>query len=208
MNNNQIRLCLNCGIIGETHVHSHWKSNIIEPYGSSDICEICGKETVIDIDSEIAHYIYRLNKMGYKTAYSCAGHAISNYSEAYILFSNDCFDKLKNILTKEKLGYDITDEKSDVVLYRIRIYKDISDNIHYLNNEYYQKYTLPGNGFDRAAGFEYIGDSCKLQVNTDFISERDELAEESGGYIYVDETMQARREFYKVLNIIMDSEEV
>ena len=123
-------------------------------------------------------------------------------------FSNDCFDKLKNILTKEKLGYDITDEKSDVVLYRIRIYKDISDNIHYLNNEYYQKYTLPGNGFDRAAGFEYIGDSCKLQVNTDFISERDELAEESGGYIYVDETMQARREFYKVLNIIMDSEEV
>ena len=120
MNNNQIRLCLNCGIIGETHVHSHWKSNIIEPYGSSDICEICGRETVIDIDSEIAHYIYRLNKMGYKTAYSCAGHAISNYSEAYILFSNDCFDKLKSILTEEKLGYDITDEKSDVVLYKIK----------------------------------------------------------------------------------------
>ena len=200
MNNNQIRLCLNCGIIGETHVHSHWKSNIIEPYGSSDICEICGRETVIDIDSEIAHYIYRLNKMGYKTAYSCAGHAISNYSEAYILFSNDCFDKLKNILTKEKLGYDITDEKSDVVLHRIKIYKDESNGIHYLDSHYYEKNIL--------TDLEYVSDSCKLEVNTDFISERDELAEECDGYIYVDETMQARREFYKVLNLIMDSEEV
>ena len=204
MRNSQIRLCLNCGIVGETHIHSYWKDNIIEPYGSSDICEICGKNAVIDIDPEIAHYIYRLNKMGYKTAYSCAGHAINNYSEAYILFSNDCFDKLKSILTEEKLGYDITDEKSDVVLHKIKIYKDKSNELYYLDSSYCDK--NPESDIIKLN--EYVGNTCQLQVNSDFFIEGLELAECSNGYIYIDETMQARREFYKVLNLIMDSEEV
>lgn len=48
----------------------------------------CEKKTagMVELDADMAPIIKTLNQHGYKTIYSCIGHAYDNYTSSYILF--------------------------------------------------------------------------------------------------------------------------
>jgi hypothetical protein len=84
---NEIKMCLNCGCISEIDD----SGNIIqikEAWACDTTCPNCHKNNIISVDEEIAWYIFKLNKSGFKTRFCCSGHAIENYSGFYICFES------------------------------------------------------------------------------------------------------------------------
>lgn len=85
-----------CNICGHIDIHNIKNSD----YGTSVTCSKCNSKVQIKkycntIDPNIAPYIEELNKLGYKTLFSCEGHeCINNFKDsieyAYIYFA-DCF---------------------------------------------------------------------------------------------------------------------
>jgi hypothetical protein len=101
----EIKICLECGLVGirDNKDNEIKKIKAKKFLPSKNKCCNCGSEDVINVDEEIAPYIYMLNKIGLTTRYSCAGHVSSNYRTAYILFDNDeYYDKVIDIIKKSK----------------------------------------------------------------------------------------------------------
>lgn len=85
---NEIYWCPNC--YRSTHINATGTLDIeyvkakVQPRISWDvICDKCGIDMVM-LDTEVFEHVALLNKKGYKTIFSCAGHSI--YSPAYISF--------------------------------------------------------------------------------------------------------------------------
>ena len=88
-------LCLNCGCVG--HADDKGEMKELSP---SLYCPNCQSDKdVIDVDEEIAWYIYKLNKAGFKTKFSCAGHPWEKYCLGYIVFQED-YPEIKEYFDK------------------------------------------------------------------------------------------------------------
>lgn len=88
-NKKLIEWCPICGNFFEYETNS--ESDYIDNLASF----VCCDNIMIDLDSEIAEHVIRLNKLGYITRFSCSGHSIDGFG--YVLFKyND--DVIKNNL--------------------------------------------------------------------------------------------------------------
>lgn len=113
-----MNVCLNCGAVGklyETDDSVHYFNEISQLHTH---CPKCNKE-LTDIDEEILGIIFSLNKLGYKTTYSCAGHYYENFEGAYI-----AFDKR---YPEIRQWYKKYEEKSSITLEKVYLYKTKGD---------------------------------------------------------------------------------
>lgn len=90
----EINICLNCGKIQDYIEYKNRRSSVYDkfrfvPTNDYSECMTCGKESIIQVDEEIAPYIFALNKLGFTTKFCCAGHTTTNYDTAYIVFNCD-----------------------------------------------------------------------------------------------------------------------
>lgn len=113
-----MNICLNCGAVGklyETDDNVNYFNEISQLHTH---CPKCNKE-LTDIDEEILGIIFSLNKLGYKTTYSCAGHYYENFEGAYI-----AFDKRYPEIRQWCKKYE---EKSSITLEKVYLYKTKGD---------------------------------------------------------------------------------
>ena len=93
-------LCLNCGCVG--HADDNGEIKELSP---SLYCPKCQSDKdVIEVDEEIAWYIYKLNKAGFKTKFSCAGHPWEKYCFGYIMFQEN-YPEIKEYFDKYQPKY-------------------------------------------------------------------------------------------------------
>lgn len=133
-------LCLNCGCCGRPK-RIDVNNEAVDVIGLTSLyCPNCNSEKgVIDVDDEIAWYIYKLNKAGLKTNYSCAGHPWEKYYRAYIYFKEDYpilkdyFDKYKPKYLELELGmYGVLEGNRYSVLNLTQ--RDIATESYYRDN--------------------------------------------------------------------------
>lgn len=111
-----MKLCLKCGTVG----------NLCDEYGiiplggfTSDGVSLCKNshiDSIIDIDENIAWDIFNLNKAGYKTRFSCAGHPYNKYTSFYVSFDKD-YDDIQKYFNEYNPEY-LELEKDQYFYYR------------------------------------------------------------------------------------------
>ena len=116
-----MKLCLKCGSVGELSN----KYGII-PLGETtndnvSLCKNLHNDSIIDIDENIAWDIFQLNKAGYKTRFSCAGHPYDKYASFYVSFDKD-YDDIQKYFNKYKPEY-LELEKDQYFYYKDDEYK-------------------------------------------------------------------------------------
>ena len=107
-------VCLKCGTIFEEEV--------LEPladYAGSRLCPVknCGG-TIDNIDETIVPALICLNKKGYETQFSCAGHLYEECPNTYIKFKHNYGDYMK--LPPEGFQFDDAVDGSDNTIIRRR----------------------------------------------------------------------------------------
>lgn len=82
-----MKICTNCGFVLTPALEKVWNNNP----ELSNICPSikCGLSTLIDVDEAIAPIICELNRKGYKTEFSCAGHIYEYAVMPYVSFDHE-----------------------------------------------------------------------------------------------------------------------
>ncbi len=116
-----MKLCLKCGSVGNLRTEYG-----IIPLGETtndnvSLCKDSHIDSIIDIDENIAWDIFQLNKAGYKTRFSCAGHPYDKYASFYVSFDKDYGD-IQKYFNKYKPEY-LELEKDQYFYYKDDEYK-------------------------------------------------------------------------------------
>lgn len=80
-----MKICTKCGLVIAPEIEKAWDRN-------SELRNVCpsircfGSSTLIDVDENIAPMICELNRKGYATEYSCAGHFYEYGMTPYVMF--------------------------------------------------------------------------------------------------------------------------
>lgn len=83
-----MKICLNCGCCGRSTFDEEGYYYIESIPDSFNVCPRCNNNTIIECDENLIGVVYRLNRLGYKTRFSCAGHPENWYESMYIAFDN------------------------------------------------------------------------------------------------------------------------
>ena len=177
----KVKICLNCGAVGTfndvTNLSKIVASSpnihmiIFDDYSRmekitcsvEDKCLNCGEKQIRDIDDEIAWYIYQLNKAGYETKHSCAGHPSDLYTRFHISFKNRYPDIEKFAKNNFK-------------------YLEYYDTIN-CTDKYGVRYNISKNAFEENKNRMFLtktGEGCSLYNYEDFCSELDKYEKSIG----------------------------
>lgn len=111
-----MKLCLKCGTVG--NLSDEYGIIPLGEYTSGDVslCKDSHIDSIIDIDENIAWDIFNLNKAGYKTRFSCAGHPYNKYTSFYVSFDKD-YDDIQKYFNEYNPEY-LELEKDQYFYYR------------------------------------------------------------------------------------------
>ena len=157
-----MKICLNCGAVGTFDFDDYTRMKKIT-CSVEDRCLNCGEKQIRDIDDEIAWYIYQLNKAGYETKHSCAGHPSDLYTKFHISFKNRYPDIEKFAKNNFK-------------------YLEYYDTVN-CTNKYGVRHSITKNAFEEnknSMSLTEIGEGCSLYNYEDFCSELDKYEKSIG----------------------------
>lgn len=111
-----MKLCLKCSTVG--NLCDEYGIIPLGEYTSGDVslCKGSHIDSIIDIDENIAWDIFNLNKAGYKTRFSCAGHPYNKYTSFYVSFDKD-YDDIQKYFNEYNPEY-LELEKDQYFYYR------------------------------------------------------------------------------------------
>lgn len=110
-----MRICTKCGLVIAPEIEKAWDRN-------TELRNVCpnsrcyGSSTLIEVDEAIGPIICELNRKGYTTEFSCAGHIYEHAMTPYVMFDHintgetiyPSFEDLK-MLTQYHWYFDIED---------------------------------------------------------------------------------------------------
>ena len=113
-----MKICIKCGLVIAPEIEKAWDRN-------SELRNVCpsvrcaGSASIIDVDEAIAPIICELNRKGYATEFSCAGHFYEYALTPYVMFDHintgetvyPSFEDLKR-LTQYHWYFDIDDHNT------------------------------------------------------------------------------------------------